>query len=50
MPASLLSKNVALFSVGEVELSGADALRLFSDAFVYLLLLTSYDKAELLRD
>jgi hypothetical protein len=36
--------------MGEVELSGADAVRLFSDVFVYLLLLTSYDNAELLRD
>ena len=40
---------MVLFSVGVIELSGADAVRLFSDVFVYLLLLISYDNAELLR-
>jgi hypothetical protein len=51
MPASFLSiKMWHFFSVGEREFSGADAVRLFSDGFVYLLLLTSYDNSELLRD
>jgi hypothetical protein len=31
--------NVALFSLGEIQLSGADAVRLISDVIVYLILL-----------